>query len=95
MKMIYGWTSTDIIIKIRGQIENRPLENTRFAGRKWLLAYINGPAADWFSVHHPMNINQSGYVYWRGKTIQVRTACVVNVCRLEKRKTPREQLSGE
>ena len=27
-----------IIINIRGQIENRPLENTRFAGRKWLLA---------------------------------------------------------
>ena len=75
-----------IIIKIRGQIENRSLENTRFAGRKWLLAgryCINDPTADWFSVHHPMNINQSGYVYWRGKTIQVRTACVVNVCRLE------------
>ena len=31
-----------IIINILGQIENRPLENTRFAGRKC----INGPAAD-------------------------------------------------
>ena len=27
-----------IIINTRGQIENRPIVNTRFAGRKWLLA---------------------------------------------------------
>ena len=27
-----------IIINIRGQIENRPLQNTRSAGRKWLTA---------------------------------------------------------
>ncbi len=27
-----------IIINTRGQIENLPIENTRFAGRKWLLA---------------------------------------------------------
>ena len=42
-------TQKNIIINIRGQIENRPLENTRFAGHKWLLAgryCINGPAAD-------------------------------------------------
>ena len=27
-----------IIINIRGQIENRPLENSCYAGRKWLPA---------------------------------------------------------
>ncbi len=27
-----------IIINTHGQIENRPIEDTRFAGRKWLLA---------------------------------------------------------
>ena len=55
------------------QIENRPLEKMCFSGRKWLLAghlCINSPAADWFSVHHPMNINQSGYSYWHSKQLR-------------------------
>ena len=37
---LYKISSTliTIIINIRGQIENRPLQNTRLAGRKWLTA---------------------------------------------------------
>ena len=46
---------------IRGQIENRPLQNTRSTGRKRLTAgceCIIGPTADWFLLHHPTDFNQ-------------------------------------
>ena len=52
-----------IIVNTRGQIENRPLENSCRAGRKWLQAgckCIYGTAADWSLDHHPMDFNQSG-----------------------------------
>ena len=51
-----------IIINIRCQMENRPLENSCCAGRKWLPAgckCIYGPAADWFLDDYPMDFNQS------------------------------------
>ena len=47
----WGWEKLFIIINIRGQTENRPLENSWCAGRKWLPAgckFIYGPVADWF-----------------------------------------------
>ena len=56
-----GLTLILIIINIRGQIENRPLQNTRSAGRKRLTAgcyCIISPTADWFLLHHPMDFNQ-------------------------------------
>ena len=59
-----------IIINIRGQIENRPLENSCCAGRKWLPAgckCIYGPAADWLLDHHPMDLNQSSDFVDAGK----------------------------
>ena len=54
-----------IIINIRGQIENRPLENrcACAAGCKCIC----GPAADWFMDHHPMDFNQSGDFVQAGK----------------------------
>ena len=69
----------EIIINIRGQLENRPLENSCCAGRKWLTAgckCIYGPVADWFLDHHPMDFNQSGNFVDAGKPFTCCTRAV-------------------
>ena len=51
-----GWLY--IIINICGQIENRPLQNTRSADRKRLTgggSCIISPTVDWILLHHPMD----------------------------------------
>ena len=68
-----------IIINIRGQIENRLLENSCCAGRKWLQAgckCIYGPAADWFLDHHQMDFNKSGDFVDAGKPFTYCTHAV-------------------
>ena len=59
-----------IIINIRGQIENRPLENKCCSvanGSQRAANSIFGPAADCFLDHHPINFNQSGDFVDTGK----------------------------
>ena len=71
-----------IIINIRGQIRKCLPQNTR-AWRAILnltsCKRIYCPVTDWFTVHHRMNVNQSGYVYWHGETIQANNLYTVQV----------------